>query len=724
MRKITGLFLILCIAFGCAGCKSEKLVAFTAPSSFETVNSGLLAENSRYVLDWDDELKCVLLREKATGAVWSSIPYAAYESGNISYNLSSSVSVEYYNTEDGSVQVLKSADCVDNGTVKAEKIKNGIAVTWYFTEAEISLTTNYVLRDTSLSVSVPANSISEGNISRLLNFSLVPYLCAVENTEDKSDYLFVPSGSGAIMYTDEAKGSSRKYEEEVYGTDPVKSVLDYSGNEEAIRLPVFGAKGGEYALCGIIEENDGAASISAVAGDERTHYSAAYATFNVRGYNMVEHGQSDTVLLSKSRPLDGSFSVGYYPLSSDSADYSGMAECFRNYLLSNNMLEKSEVQQQKLHLTLVGGELTDEYTLGIPHKTLLKLTDFSQAEKAVKELSESIGTEFEVTLEGFDDDPRKIAGGYGYSGKLGGDSGKASLEKLCLEKGISLYTDFDIINFSKSGSGFNKLLNAALTANSQSAVLYPRKINVGTDNTDKEKNYLLKRDLLSRAIERLIEFTEKNCSGISLDSLGNTAYSDYSTEEYAIKGAVAKQTAELLKSVKSNHSLHLSAANGYCAGLADSVSDVPLQNGGYNGFDATVPFYSMVFKGYTALYSAPVNLSPNSTEQLLRAVEGGVMPSYRLCASVGPETAYLTENKYYGLSLESNTELISETVKKLEDYYRLTVDSAVKHHSRLSEGVTETVFDNGVTVLVNHTDVPVTYGSVTLQAEDFSVIGG
>lgn len=723
VRKIIGLFLILCIAFCCSGCKSEQFAVFAVPSSFETVNSGVLAENSRYILTWDDETKCIFLQEKISGIIWSTIPYNVYKRGDISYSLSSLVSIEYYNTADGSVQMLKSADCVDDGTTAADIIENGIAITWYFKEAEISFTTECILREDSLLVSLPAESIVEGQSSRLLNVSLTPYLCATENTDSKQDYLFIPSGCGALMYTDEETNSSRKYEEEVYGTDPVKTVLDYSGKEEAIRLPVFGVKSGDMALCGIIEENDGAAKISAVAGDSRTHYSTVYATFNIRGYNMVEHGNSDTVLLAKSRPETGNFSVGYYPISGERADYNGMADCYRNYLAGNNMLEKSSQSQKIFHLSLIGGELTEEYTLGIPHNTLLKLTSFSDAESIVSELVNSANMQCELSIQGFDADFQKIAGGYGYSGKLGGKSGKASLENFCKKKGIPLYTDFDIIHFAKSGNGFNKLLDSALTANSQTAVIYPIKINVGTENTEEKKTYLLKRRMLSEAIDRLLDFVENDCSGISLNSLGNTAYSDYSQDEYSLKGSVAQQTNSLLKKVKKKHSLHLSSANGYCVGIADSVSDVPLQNGGYNSLDATIPFYSMVFRGYTSMYSTAVNLSTDSTKQLLRAVEAGVFPSFKLCRNIGTQTAYLTGNQYYGLSYENNLELICKTVEKFYDYYDSTVGVTISSHRIVCDGVTETVFENGVRVLVNHTDKAEEYSNLCLPAKDFLLIG-
>lgn len=60
---------------------------------------------------------------------------------------------------------------------------------------------SYILREDSLYVSLSSDDIAEGEVNNLIGVSVAPYLCSVKNgVED--DYLFVPPGNGAVMYTD------------------------------------------------------------------------------------------------------------------------------------------------------------------------------------------------------------------------------------------------------------------------------------------------------------------------------------------------------------------------------------------------------------------------------------------------------------------------------------------------------------------------------------------
>lgn len=68
------------------------------------------------------------------------------------------------------------------------------------------------------------------------------------------------------MYTDnDPSGLVPEFFGRGYGTDLSRYVLNNSGDEEPIRLPVFGVKKGDNALCAIIENGEGAAKVEAIA---------------------------------------------------------------------------------------------------------------------------------------------------------------------------------------------------------------------------------------------------------------------------------------------------------------------------------------------------------------------------------------------------------------------------------------------------------------------------
>ena len=718
---------LLCIAVLLSACADVQQAEYVIPENMESVSETLLAQNGNYSLEWDDTSKCVFIRENSSDTVWSTTPYDFYLSGETNYNLCSPLNIEYYNSEDGSINTANASDCIDTNMVSAEKVENGIKVTYYFDIVEITVSATYTLRDDSLEISLNTDDFIEAGVNKLLNVSVAPYLCSLKNSDSKSDYLFIPSGSGALMYTDVEPGDNpRTFTGEVYGNDPVRAVLTYTGKEEAVRLPVFGAVTGGNAICAIIENGEGAGTVNAIAGNPRNGYSTVYASFNVRGYNNAELETSATIILNSGFPKSTEFSVGYYLLSGESASYNGFAALYRSYLENSGALKKSDEKQEAYQVTLIGGAEVNAYTLGIPHTDLLPLTTFDEAKAIIEDLKKNTEKIPQVILKGFGEtgvNASKLAGGFKFSSKLGGNNDIEELEKYCKDNGIPIYVDFDVVFFAESGNGFNRSGDVAMSANLQKAVIYPIKRNTLEVQEDQEKTFLLSRARQEDAIDKLLDFSDGRFGGISLSSFGKTAYSDYSENKYMLKGSLAEQ-AKLIEKIKNkNHIVALSSANSYIAGIASSIYDVPLQNGGYDALDEMVPFYQIVYSGYIPMYSRGINLSANSQRQILRAVESGVSPSFVLTESYDSEisTSY-TEIKS-SVIYENNKKLIKQTVEKLDKYFRSVNGAAIAKHRIVQTGVTETVYTNGISVVVNHTDKSVNINGKDIAAMSFELGG-
>lgn len=208
------------------------------------------------------------------------------------------------------------------------------------------------------------------------------------------------------------------------------------------------------------------------------------------GYRTTHNGVEifqDTILLQEERLADKTFSVGYYPLTGENADYTGMAACYRQYLQGAGLLKKSTHKQQPYHITLIGGAQAREFTLGIPHTSLLPLTTFAQSQQIVKELRGLTGQTPEVLLMGYGAsglDVGKLAGGFTFAGELGNKASQNALEAFCREQGIPLFTDFDVARFNQSGNGFNPLFSSATAASTDNVTYYPLKRNVRAEDTE------------------------------------------------------------------------------------------------------------------------------------------------------------------------------------------------------------------------------------------------
>ena len=192
---VTALMVPGLLAFpGCASLETEDYVI---PAEKPSAGSGVVAQNTAYQLEWDDQQHCALLRDRATDYVWSTTPYGAYREGSGSVALNSALTIEYYDLTDLSVQSDKSYIAVEEGNSATETVENGVRITYYFPQAEITVPLTLTLEETGLRATVKAADIVESGKTRLMSVSLLPYLCSAQKTTDRSAYLMIPTGSGA-----------------------------------------------------------------------------------------------------------------------------------------------------------------------------------------------------------------------------------------------------------------------------------------------------------------------------------------------------------------------------------------------------------------------------------------------------------------------------------------------------------------------------------------------
>lgn len=735
MKKV--ICLICCVGIFIAslsGCSAYKRAEkFVIPDNLSNDEGTALFSDDSYSFGFESETYNMFFENKETGKIWASTPYEYFETGETSYSLSSDVIINYYDSGDNSVQNQKSFECVENKAAACTVKDGSIYHKYYFSDAEISLTVKYSFNNGVLSASFNTKDIVESGKTKLISVSIAPNLCSTKNTNDKDSYLFVPAGSGALMYCDESTdGNTRTYSGEVYGKDLSVDYLDNPGNEESVRLPVFGVKSGNDALVGIITSGEGSAQIEASAGNIRTGFSSVYPTFSVRGYNNAEWNSgknrgtelaNDVLMLDKDIAKDYECTVSYYQLSGEDADYVGIANTYRNYLTDNGLLKKSKSSQKLYGVTFVGGANNKGVLLGFPHMSVVAISTFSQTENMLSKLLKTCNKTPNVVLKGYGKsgvNVGKICGGYDFSGALGGKKGQKSLMKFCVENNISVFNDFELIRFNDSGNSFSTFFDIAQSANGQSAKKYPTKINVRDNDTESPKTIFLKREQLLPAVEMLENKIGDSISGVSLSSFGSSSYSDYSNEDYKLKRNYVEQSQKITEYLKkAKHTVLYSGANAYCAGISDCINDVPLGNGSYDAFDCKVPFYEIVYKGYIPLYSSPVNLSTDLNKMMLDAVEAGVCPSFLLGSNVTTELLENNENYFYSIDFDGNLQIIKYVLNTYSEFFDDISDSAITNHRLLTDGVTETTFDNGLCVWVNHTESEASVGGIAIKANSF-----
>lgn len=735
MRKfyrINGLLLAVLLLLSFSGC-SEKVVktkAYGSDYKEENADDGIIAENERFSLSFDAELCNLILTDKTSDAVWSTTPYDFYSRNDedkdkkIQTLVAAPLNIDYIEPEDLSVKTVRGyTGAVKDGKTTSRIIKNGIEITYYFESIKVSVPIDYVLREDSLAISIDTSRITE-DIYKIFRITVAPFLCSVQNAAEDS-YVFVPSGCGALMTTDVVHSGTKVFSEEVYGADAARKIIEKTTNTEPVRLPVFGIREGNKAMCCIVEENAESAVIEANAGNQQTGYSNACVSFMLRGYDMIENKTSHTVArqFSTNFAQDRILTVGYYPLAGEKADYSGMAETYRNYLFAG---EKAEKENSFLGLNILGGVKTRAFFLGIPYNTLKAVTTFEQAEQIISTLSEQIDLPLAVRLYGFGEsgmDAGEVGGGFRFGKVFGGAEQYQSLQSYCTKNSIALYTDFDLVQYQESGGGFSGLFDSSRTASHQVSYQYTWSKALGNIDDSYEKYKLLSRARIQTAADKLLEAVNKQkIRAVSLDSLSTLCYSDFGNTDYYTKGGMAAEVSDIILRLKeSGAQVAVGSANAYAAAVSSAAFGVPLLSSEYDTFAADVPFYEMVFKGHITLFSTAVNCTADAQQMILRAAETGTGLSFTLISNYDTSLVGSRYTDFYGASFENNRELICNAAQQMSDLYRAVSGAEILHNSDYkTPQVRKTVFSNGVAVYVNYSDKAAETPAGVLQPRSFS----
>lgn len=712
----------------CGAASTNAIPPFDPDTEPVAADGGVLAQNSRFQLLWDDGRNTLLLAT-AYGDVWGSAPFEAYSDGELDPEiygaLNAGISIRYSDPSSGQIRETDSYDGAHvGGRVSTKRIDDGLRIEYYFDREEFMIPVEYRLTENGLKASVAVRDIQEGS-NILSRVSLLPYLASVPNNGD--GYLFVPSGCGAVMSVEEREYKAL-YSEPVYGRDMTQLLYYQDSNSESIRLPVFGVKNGERAMLGVITDGSEAGWVEAVAGDTVMGFSSAYATFQLRGEEPMEtwtiEGMPSTITVSgKALSNEDYLSVEYYPLHGDKADLIGMAECYRDYLTRQGMVA-GENTEPLLYVDVIGGALAKQDFLGFPYTALYPTTTFKQTQTIASELQEAVGTDgLALKLSGFGGaglDPAAPVGGMTFSPKLGGMKGYTALRDWCKKQNVLLFADFDLSTFAKGGSGLSTWADAAKQVSGATAQI--KRYSFDThQQTGKTAGYYIGRSHTLELARTLKKKLAKKLSGVSFDSLSRISYSDYSdNESYPLRYHAAQDAQTVFSEFKdAGLPILATSANAYAAARADYIIAAPTSSSALDVLKEDVPFYQMVFKGTVPLSSIPINLTADVRQEFLTAVSTGSA----LCFTVYDAYATSLRSSRHDVFLAGDYAAIREDIlamtQEMAPFFRAVNGAAIVGYEQ-ADGVTCTRFDNGVTVYVNFTENPVQTPLGTLAARGFT----
>lgn len=746
-KRILSIALCLFLLLGLAACgegknftPSQKAFDTKIQSSVPSTDE-VIAQNSKYTLEYDSSTGSVRLVETATGTQWSVCPMPEAPADDPEAKIpkrhtvvQSPIRVWYIDPKisGGDSQPANAfSEVFKSGRMVYKPIEDGVTIEYYFDGLQFMVPVDYVLKEDYLSISIDSSKIQESEF-RIVSISVAPFLCSIQNDFDNS-YLFIPSGSGALVGGDSISNQGLSYEAAIYGDDLSMETKYDTADEEVVRLPVYGYKRGEVGGFAIIDNGSDVAKLNITSGNTVYKFSSVYSTFQLRGYTEHLARTFNNTYYTRIYPdymIEGTFSIRFYPLAGESANYNSMADIYRNYLVKECGLTEND-NEKKLNVNLIGGTKITKSFLGVPYTTIKSTTSVEQANAIITELSKDT-KDLSVKLKGFGAsgvDLGKIGGGFKISDKIGSAAQIKTLSELCANNKIDLYMDYELVKYSSSSSGFSFSRDAVMNCGYIKADQYIYdKATRGND--EKQKYRLLRPVKFNDAATKAVDNNGKwNIGGISFESLTSLSYADYSdyhtTVQYNAKYGFGKAVSDAIAIAKEKKQKVLAtSANAYAAVMADLITDVPtVSNEGY-AFEENVPFYSMVFKGYVPMTTESINLATTPQKAILGAVEGGLGLNYTITNEWDNTLIDSVYPYFYSTTYSSVKDDMLAVYNDLSGYYDSIKGAKIVSNTIIAPGVHCTVFDNNVTVYVNYNNTAAQTPAGDIAALDYIILGG
>ena len=695
----------------------------------------LVAENDRLELHYDTVESQIILKDKLTQEEWRSTPNDIAQdkraTGVNKINRQSDLIVQYHNTSYVTDQVNSYTGAIKKGDFTWELIENGVAIRYYFPKQGFVIPVQYVLEEDCLAASIISEGIEEEvwedpdtdpeKKQSVMNVALLPFMGAAGS--DDEGYLIIPDGSGALIHFNNGRTGAAIYQQDVYGRDDALTIRKAATTTYDVNMPLFGIVRNGRALMAVVENGDYQAQLNAMVNGQLTGYSNAYfaAQYIHMEANTIMPGSehSTDVMLPTNTFRDmGNFTVRYYPLAAENATYADVAAAYRAQLGLKESIADAATQQ----LEMVASIPSIDTFLGVPYESVRVLTSYEQAAQTLRDFAAVGLNDLTLRYTGWSKQSvrGKMVTGLDLDKRLGGKKAFDGLRQAVKETGAEMVLAVDLIDIYEDGNGYWSLFAATDSVNSTAKQVPEFLQSTGYQDPEGKPWYLLSPDKVPEAARKLAENLSGQVEGISLSVLGNTVYSSFGKTGISRTSAGAYWTDALKTLSGSMQNLSARTASSYAFPYIQQVDSAPCASSRFEVTDMEIPFYQMVTHGAMVLYTEPVNEDGNVRKALLRAIEYGMYPSWRVIAG---DTALLSGTDYaswHAASLDAWREEIKNTAAWMAPL-GVYAGMQMTGHEQVTATLSVTTYANGDMVLVNYGSEDAEHLGVTVPALGYAI---
>lgn len=686
----------------------------------------LVASNDGYELYLYETTLSVIVRNKTTGALMESTLSDANDDGvnNKTWSgyMRSGVVLSAIKGTTDTYQV----DLVTcKNTINITYQEDGFSAVIYFPEYEFGLTVNVTLDGNALVVNVPDESIIENGVDTFIGtISLYPFM-GYTYLDSQDGYMLIPDGNGALIYLDNKdKKYSSGFSQMIYGTDygisniasPSLLREDYDTviDVKKVLAPIYGMVHLEdkFGYLAIVEEGEKRASIEAHPNGVMVDYNRCFAKFIERTVYVqpLNKTNADTMNKVEVDRTHTDLQVRYLFVADEEANYSGLANQYRDYLLEQNLVTVQDTNY-KTRVDFLG---TDREEWLITTKAVT-MTTTEQVKTIYQELKDG-GVESLLTVyKGWQ------SGGlynvpitkYKADRHIGGTGSLTKLIKDSAQDGYDLYLYSDGLRVNPSETSTLYQVVKKINKRTLTESVYSKVYQTFMYIMPNKANNNLKKLIQS--------YTKDGVSNMALSGISNTLFSYSYKGNYYSRYDCADSYLNTVSTLNDAANLILEQPFAYLWNDTKAFLDMPLGSSKYMYVDEEIPFLSMVLKGILPMYSDYVNFEANKAEFMLQMIEAGVYPSFYLTYEDSSELIYTNSSDLYSTKYDTYKDLIVEYDQIFSELSGLTKDSYIIAHEKPQNLTTKVTYDNGVVIYINYNKTPVTIDGVLVDGMSYKV---
>ncbi|MBO4623087.1 MAG: hypothetical protein J5691_04270 [Bacilli bacterium] len=649
----------------------------------------LKLSNANLELYTNNKTGAVRIKNKTTNYIWASdiLNIDQYDFNNaVKKRLSSAFKVLYRN-EDGNVKDVYAADT--NAKLTESVSANTLKVNVVLDKADIKFSYEITLKESSIEVIIKADEIIESGTNRLTAITMFPYLGAVYK-DNIPGYIFLASGSGALVRYTATSPITSTYSAKFYGTD---ANISKNTENEVLSLPIYGICHGvnQNAMLVNVKSGEAFATLTYSPANIDQGFNFIYTTFNTREIYYLTIPGSEQMLMIPETNYDVDIDVEYTILSNEEANYLGMAKAYQEELISEGKLSRNNDSSEiDAHIEAFGRD----YEKGLIFKKYKNMTTTRDIIHINEDLNSNGVNNVFYTLRAFNKKgySNQSVKNYQFDRRLG------SMHELRDLEAYFYYNPVESYNSKKSYP--NKVL----------VNLYNEKNYIAVE-ANKYKFYANAKDVMKYTLKAVDKYDGR----LALDGIGYRLYGDKNNK------LTRSEMLENYSGLLGENKLPMYKPNYYFLANTSKYLNMPLYSERSRFVTDSVPFLQILLKGYIDYYSPFLNFSSNIDLDVLKCIEYGVNPAYLITKQPSYLLSNTLSSDYYATYYSSVADMIKEEYALISSALNQVSGATIEGRIIPIEGVSVVTYSNGKKVIVNYTNNDYTFEGHLVNARSYVV---